>query len=376
MVNSVSNIQNITFGQKEPKPKNIKNKGTSQALIAAGSVNALSMLANKKQINMLCSASDLNHQDTKIIKDAVSQIIKEKGLDKKGVEIINVAQRNFTKNDFISTKVLSDTIKEAQKNNIDLETAFSKIKLVAQENKRAFIKAYNDYMKTGDIIVNTSEKIKNYINSKLLEINLNLKSGTISKSKKMQKFLNRFRVASHINEVEKGRSAFVIGKKLYLPAEKLGASHVHELGHILTNFSKCGKFIKSVRCIGYLAPLVSIAAIFGNTKEEKDTEKLSPIQKVMNFTRKNAFKLMFFSSLPLLADEALASINGAKAAKKILTPELYKKVITANKISFAGYLLTAVISSLAVFTAVKVKDFYHKKHEAKVKAFNETLNKN
>ena len=56
----------------------------------------------------------------------------------------------------------------------------------------------------------------------------------------------------------------------------------------------------------------------------------------------------------------------AEEAKKILDPNLYKKVAKTNKVAYISYLATAVVAGLSVLTAKKVKDKLVEKKEAKL----------
>ena len=60
--------------------------------------------------------------------------------------------------------------------------------------------------------------------------------------------------------------------------------------------------------------------------------------------------------LPTVVEEGLASINGAKLAKKVLNPQELKKLNITNAKAWSTYLLGATLVSICAQLAVKVKD--------------------
>ena len=189
-------------------------------------------------------------------------------------------------------------------------------------------------------------------------------------------FLRQFYDNIYINTVRKGGNAFFAptGLKLpkgsekvfyikpnsvILPEKKILTGGFHELGHALNyNFSKFGKFLQHCRPISMFGPIIlGMYGAFSKKSKQKDEDKeLTALQKTNNFVRDNAGKLAFGMSLPMLLEEGMATIKGQNLAKKVLSPELFKKVKKANAIAYCTYLAAAVFASLAVTTAVKVKD--------------------
>ena len=76
--------------------------------------------------------------------------------------------------------------------------------------------------------------------------------------------------------------------------------------------------------------------------------------------------LAFASTIPMLAEEGMASIRGCKWAKEI-APSISKKVTKANIIAFTSYLAFGLASAAFAYTAKKVKDHFQAK---KVKETN------
>ena len=145
-------------------------------------------------------------------------------------------------------------------------------------------------------------------------------------------------------------------KKIIMPEKELSLTFFHEAGHALNaNCSKIGKALQKCRPSIVLAAPVSLIALC-KTKKAPGEEPKNTTDKVTTFIKNNAGKLAFVSCLPILIEEGLASIKGQKLAKKLLSPELAKKVTKCNLLGFSTYLLMAICCSLGVYLGVKVKD--------------------
>ena len=64
----------------------------------------------------------------------------------------------------------------------------------------------------------------------------------------------------------------------------------------------------------------------------------------------------------------MASIRGCKWANSNLPKELAKKVLKTNLGAYTSYLGAALSLALTAFSAVKIKDYFGKKHQEKVQA--------
>ena len=163
--------------------------------------------------------------------------------------------------------------------------------------------------------------------------------------------------------------AGIIGaNKIGINKQKLPTAVFHEIGHAL-NYNKSGfwKTMQKLRTPGMLitSGLLLFNVLTKKTKP-KEGQELSKGQKIKNWVRDKSGFLAFGAMVPMLAEEAAASIKGCKEAKKILDPNLYKKVAKTNKVAYISYLATAVVAGLSVLTAKKVKDKLVEKKEAKL----------
>ena len=59
---------------------------------------------------------------------------------------------------------------------------------------------------------------------------------------------------------------------------------------------------------------------------------------------------------PAVIEEAMATQKGNKLAKKLLSPELFKKVKHVNNLGFITYLMAPIAIGVGTFLGVKAKD--------------------
>ena len=152
-------------------------------------------------------------------------------------------------------------------------------------------------------------------------------------------------------------------KKVILNADKIAVSGFHELGHAMNStMGKLTKYSKKLIPIGLsVSALMGYIALFNNN-HPKDEEKTSLAFKV----RDNAGKIAFLGFVPLLIEEAMASIKGIKLAKmsglsKSLIPNL--KNIYAK--AFFTYFAKAALTALSVGAANIIMEKYTRPQRSK-----------
>ena len=160
-----------------------------------------------------------------------------------------------------------------------------------------------------------------------------------------------------------GNSAYLPDNKTIVMSDKaLYTAVYHELGHASNaNGNKFTKLLQKSRILTPLglpiiAPLVLAASLLHNVDKSKSSEEKSKKEKTLDFVSKNAGKLTFATYLPILAEEALASVKGVKYAKEFLKPEQLTKLKGNYKKAFGTYAQVAVITSAAVGLASIVAD--------------------
>lgn len=168
--------------------------------------------------------------------------------------------------------------------------------------------------------------------------------------------------------IKKGMNAAFLPKNykgfnantILMPAKEISFAAFHEIGHAMNNnFSKIGKALQYMRMPGMIA--ASAIALFGaftKTSKPQDGKELTKWQKFKNFVRDNAGKLSFAAMMPMLAEEAMATIKGNTLAKKLLSPEMSKVVSKGNKIAYLSYIASAAALGLSSMAAVKIKDWF------------------
>lgn len=145
-------------------------------------------------------------------------------------------------------------------------------------------------------------------------------------------------------------------KKIIMPEKKLSLAFFHEAGHAMNaNLSKVGKILQKCRYAALLTIPIALIALW-KTKKVPNEKPKNTLDKTTTFIKDNAGKLTFAAMLPILAEEGLATLKGNSLAKKLLSPELAKKVAKTNALGFTTYLLAAVLSGLGIYLGVKVKD--------------------
>lgn len=191
---------------------------------------------------------------------------------------------------------------------------------------------------------------------------------TITEPKQATSFFGRVKAkiiealkdqANPYGAAKAGRNAFYnpATNQVVLNTEKLGLSGFHEIGHsINANSSKFWGRMQKLRKFSMFAPLaIGAIAIFKRKKVEGE-ETNGVFDKVTTFIKNNAGKLTLASMLPMVAEELKASARGNALAKKILSPELAKKVVKANRWGALSYIATAGVTALAVCLGSKIRD--------------------
>ena len=160
------------------------------------------------------------------------------------------------------------------------------------------------------------------------------------------------------SQIASGKNACFASKsnKIIMPERKLNLSFFHEAGHAMNaNLSKFGKILQKSRSATLLAVPIALIALC-KTKKAPGEKPKNIVDKTTTFIKDNAGKLTFATFLPALLEEGLATIKGNQLAKKLLSPDIAKKVAKTNALGFSTYLLAATLSGLGIYLGTKVKD--------------------
>lgn len=164
-----------------------------------------------------------------------------------------------------------------------------------------------------------------------------------------------------INGVRLGKNAF------YHPlintafcSERRSPLMLHEIGHAVTynalnTRGKIFHILSELSTTKLFIPAIFLVSALHKKKEDKDKNK-SLLEKTKDFIQNNPEKLTFIAFAPSLIDEAKASINALKFAKKGLDHMQYntlKKVLT---FTYGSYILGAAITAASVKFGLFVKN--------------------
>lgn len=315
--------------------------GTVGALALSGIVKVAATPVQKLGMDKLVKYGNFDAEEGKTIHNAIKEMHVQTGLKEKGVRIKFLNEKLKERKDFLfnaKTKKISDTF---MKDFVDLLTVNT-----VKSGKNAFF-------------VSKDMKLPKITYSEYLEL-----VKTQGKEVAEQKL--------------KEKVTYIKGNSVLLSKNGLHSAGFHELGHAMNaNLSKFGKILQKCSPVSTLVPL--LLGVYGactrKSKSKNEDGKLNGAQRTHNFVRNNAGKLAFLASVPMLLEEAMATVKGQKFANKLLKPELAKKVLKANIWAYTTYLTLGIFGALAAATAVKVKDGAIAKKEAK-KAVIAEANKN
>lgn len=139
--------------------------------------------------------------------------------------------------------------------------------------------------------------------------------------------------------------------------EKIGWAAFHEMGHALNNMTPgVGKMLRKLRGAGgILASLVFFTGLLKRKKVEGEKPQ-GAWDKATTFVKNNCGKLAFLGMTPMLLEEGLASIKGAKLAKSLLSPEQFKALNKLYGKAWLSYVGIAVGAGVATFVSSKIRD--------------------
>lgn len=157
---------------------------------------------------------------------------------------------------------------------------------------------------------------------------------------------------------------------IFLNRQKMAVSAIHELGHAYNkNCSKLGKFLSTLKKYKTipkgLAFVAAMPIIFGTKKAEGEKPE-GFMAKTSNFIRNNAGKIAAAGFLPEIIEEGLASYNGAKFSKGLLSKKHYMHMNKTDLLALATYLATMVGVGVAMNVGRYLKDTIAKPKEITV----------
>jgi hypothetical protein len=161
------------------------------------------------------------------------------------------------------------------------------------------------------------------------------------------------------NSIMNGKNAsfLVRTKDVILNKEKGAPSLLHELGHALNSNKKgIGNVLHTLRRpVALLYPLILWAALLKPKKQDGEKPQ-GFFDKATTFIKNHCGKLAFAVHIPLLLEEGLASIKGAKLAKEFLSTKSLKSLNKLNFVAWLTYLGSVTAMTLQTVTVSKLQD--------------------
>ena len=334
--------ENDKFEISNKKKKPVRSFGGSiLALMGANLISDSPIFVNIKMLDKLHEVATFSGEDAQVVEKALKQTIVDSGLKEKGVRI-----------KFLNPSKWGSYLDYFKNPTEYLE----KIKLRLNSTKKPLREL---------ISMQVLDLIRDGKNAAFISKNIELVNADLDKFLKVSLSNNK----EALNALMEQKGIFVKANSILAPKGKIQSCVFHELGHAMNaNLSKFGKLLQKSRPISLFLPglLITYGAFTRKSKPKEENQALNGRQKTHNFIRDNAGKLTFLAFLPTLIEEGMATIKGQKFAKKLLKPELAKKVLKGNLLAYSTYTLSAIISVLSAWSAVKIKDKIIAKKEAKL----------
>ena len=146
--------------------------------------------------------------------------------------------------------------------------------------------------------------------------------------------------------------------KIYVNKEKMPYAAFHEMGHAYNkHVSKVGKIMAKLRTPGMMLASVAMLAALLKRKKADGEQPNGVFDRVTTYIKDHCAGLALAGTLPTVIEEGMASINGAKLARKANLSEQSLKLVNRFHgkawLTYAGY---ALATTAATWIASKVKD--------------------
>lgn len=160
-------------------------------------------------------------------------------------------------------------------------------------------------------------------------------------------------------QILEGYNACVIPdcSAILINMDKLSIAGFHELGHQYKSSNLWRRMLvkSKMPLVKYVPPLLLMVGLLKNKKTKSEAPK-NTFDKMTDFIKNNCGKLTSLCFVPLLTEEAIASINAAKLSKGILNKPMLKSMCKYNAFAFSTYVSGALLAGCASFVGVKVRD--------------------
>lgn len=354
----------------EPKKPKVKNKGFIRASYASSFAAMPVGILGLPVLKRMKKVSQLNPDETVMLRKGVQEGLKQSGLYEKGVRAYRLHEVPFPKlkNIFkgFSFERLSEKMTNLETSDIEntantIFETFTGIKYGKKDEKA--LNAIKEEIKI-TIAKKTAKRAKQF----------NIPEETSNIANSFKEPINGILAKSQALMFKTGSNACYLpnANKIITPDKSLQTSVFHEMGHALNNNGGAIlKWLQKCRSIATMAPGIILTLALLNKRKTTDEKSDNKIQNFFDGIKKNAGKLTALAMFPMVAEEGIASLRGGKIAKNLfkegkLSKTILNKVRLTNLCGFSTYALATVGMAFAAKTAVKVKDNIQAKYEQKL----------
>ena len=183
-------------------------------------------------------------------------------------------------------------------------------------------------------------------------------------------FMKRLNASSFNIFNKGGNAAFAPDTNHILVHENLCSTAYHELGHALNaNGNILTKGLQKARCLtpagmSIVAPLVLAVGLFHNVDKTKPNSEKGFKEKTADFMKNHAAALTLASYVPMLGEEALASVRGVRQASKVASKDVVKGLMKNYAKAWGTYAFVAGLVAATVEIGIAISDKIKQKKSA------------
>lgn len=256
----------------------------------------------------------------------------------------------------------------AIRNDIFKEAAFKSLK---SEGIRYANLAEDSFMAMIPLFSDDELDMKNFIKSqksfpsKAEDFLKNFKAKITPKFiQKMHEDKSWKNITEGIEDASKGRNAATLFDKVCVNFDEVAVASFHEAGHAKNYMSK-NLLTKSIKYLSHpffkkvglgIAFASAILIPSNKTSDSESAENQGLGAKTLDFFKKNCIGIAALAVAPEILEEGLASINGYKMAKKVLSANELKTLNSVNAKAWLSYVLKGAVAIASIWTAKKAKE--------------------
>lgn len=360
--------------RKPPKEPKIKNKGLYDSMCKAtwkASPIALPMLG---AAHLMKKVSKVSPDELALIKNTAQTALQQTGLKDKGVEILTITDNKILTKSYIQDmfKNFVGLGKSLFTNDVDKAEKFGDA--IAQKAMK-----YLEFSESDKPAIDAIKEAQKKASEKIMHKTFVAQDDVSAMANAVTDLMSELRAKTLAIPYREGKNAgFIIDvNKIITPEKSLSLSVFHEMGHALNkNGGALLRNLQKIRLIGaMLSGYILMIALMNKRKKTDEKLENNSIKNVAqngaDFVKRNAGKLTAIAFLPMVLEEAIASVRGQKIAKSFvnngtLSKKLFNKMVLSNILGLSTYILAMISAGITAKFAVDIKDKIQAKYEAKV----------